>query len=48
MVDAMEGVSDFIGEWKNQYGEAVKSITEFNKDLYDSCNTLIKKLQDTY
>ena len=48
MADAMEGVSDFIGEWKNQYGEAVKSITEFNKDLYDSCNTLIKKLQDTY
>lgn len=48
MVDAMEGVSDFIGEWKNQYGEAVKSITEFNKDLYDSCNTLIKKLQDAY
>ena len=48
MAEAMEGVSDFIGEWKNQYGEAVKSITEFNKDLYDSCNTLIKKLQDTY
>ena len=48
MTEAMEGVSDFIGEWKNQYGEAVKSITEFNKDLYDSCNTLIKKLQDAY
>ena len=48
MVETMEGVSDFIGEWKNQYGDAVKSITEFNKDLYDSCNTLIKKLQDTF
>ena len=48
MTETMEGVSDFIGEWKNQYGDAVKSITEFNKDLYDSCNTLIKKLQDTF
>jgi hypothetical protein len=33
----MEAVTDYISEWKNNYGDAVVELCKFNDDLYTSC-----------